>query len=439
MSQMPHDWAASGDQGHMSRRQTSTIPDRGAADPSAKRGPGTGSSDCSDAAAEDLIISMASGVQGISADVWDRLATGPDPAANPFLTHRFLGALERSGSAADRTGWVPRPVLLHQGARMIGAAPAYLKLHSWGEYVFDHSWADAWERAGGRYYPKLQCAVPFTPATGPRLLTAPDADRDQAAHMLIRGLEAVVDQNELSSAHATFLIDRDLQAFRDAGWLIRTGLQFHWHNDGYRDFDDFLDALSSRKRKAIRKERKAVADAGIRLEWLTGDRLQPEHWRTFYRFYRNTTDRKWGEAYLQEAFFADMGMALKDQVLLVAAFDRDDRMIAAALNLIGHNTLYGRNWGCDVDVPFLHFEACYYQAIAFAISRGLQVVEAGAQGHHKVQRGYRPTRTHSAHYIPHDGFRAAIADFLDDETAAMDAELTHMAAESPFRKDGKDG
>ena len=369
---------------------------------------------------------LAHGVAAIPADQWDACAG----TANPFIGHAFLAALEASGSVGGRSGWQPIPIIV-DGADGLpaGIAPAYAKSHSQGEYVFDHAWADAWERAGGAYYPKLQLAAPFSPVPGPRLLLRDAA----AAPALIAAVEAVTDQHNLSSAHATFVDPDQLPLFESAGWLVREGTQFHWRNQGYADFDAFLGALASRKRKAIRKERAAAVE-GLTIRHLTGAAIEPRHWDAFWTFYQDTGSRKWGTPYLTRSFFPLLGEALGDRVLLMLA-ERDGVPIAGALNLIGDDTLYGRYWGCSEDVPFLHFELCYYQAIDAAIARGLKTVEAGAQGEHKLARGYEPVPTWSAHYIPDAGFRGAIADFLVRERAGVEADQSYLSALTPFRRD----
>ena len=369
---------------------------------------------------------LAHGVAAIPADQWDACAG----TANPFIGHAFLAALEASGSVGGRSGWQPIPIIV-DGADGLpaGIAPAYAKSHSQGEYVFDHAWADAWERAGGAYYPKLQLAAPFSPVPGPRLLLRDAA----AAPALIAAVEAVTDQHNLSSAHATFVDPDQLPLFESAGWLVREGTQFHWRNQSYADFDAFLGALASRKRKAIRKERAAAVE-GLTIRHLTGAAIEPRHWDAFWTFYQDTGSRKWGTPYLTRSFFPLLGEALGDRVLLMLA-ERDGVPIAGALNLIGDDTLYGRYWGCSEDVPFLHFELCYYQAIDAAIARGLKTVEAGAQGEHKLARGYEPVPTWSAHYIPDAGFRGAIADFLVRERAGVEADQSYLSALTPFRRD----
>lgn len=370
---------------------------------------------------------IAEGVTSIPAVHWDACAGD----TNPFVSHAFLSALERSGSATAETGWQPLPIVIDGTCGTPAAiVPAYAKSHSQGEYVFDHAWADAWERAGGRYYPKLQAAVPFTPVPGPRLLL-----RDAAlAPGLIAGLEAITDQNRLSSAHVTFLEEAQLPLFDRAGWLIRSGTQFHWQNDGYAGFDDFLAALSSRKRKAIRKER-ARALEGLTIRHLTGAEITEGHWDAFWDFYQDTGSRKWGQPYLTRSFFSMLGEAMGDKVLLMLA-ERDGRPIAGALNLIGGDAIYGRYWGCVEEVPFLHFELCYYQAIDTAIARGLSRVEAGAQGEHKLARGYVPVTTWSAHYLPDPNFRRAVADYLERERAAVAHEQEFLEGLTPFRRSG---
>jgi hypothetical protein len=360
---------------------------------------------------------IADGVCAIPAEAWDDCA-GRD---NPFVSHAFLSILERSGSARARTGWQPIPIIVDGADGQPAAiAPAYAKSHSQGEYVFDHAWADAWERAGGQYYPKLQVAVPFTPAPGPRLLL-----RDPAqAPALIAAIEAVTDQHGLSSAHATFVCPDQLPAFEAAGWLIREGTQFHWQNQGYGAFDDFLGELASRKRKAIRKERSGAIE-GLTIRHVSGSDITEADWDAFWVFYQDTGARKWGQPYLTRQFFSLLGEAMPDQVLLIFA-ERDGRPIAGALNLIGTDTLYGRYWGCTEEVPFLHFELCYYQAIDAAIARGLKTVEAGAQGEHKLARGYVP--------VPNLGFRRAIADFLVRERESVESDQEFLGAMTPFKR-----
>ena len=378
-----------------------------------------------------VTLRVETDITAIAAADWD-ICAGPD---NPFVNHAFLAALEESGSANGKTGWLPQHLVMEsEEGRLIGVVPAYVKSHSYGEYVFDHGWAQAIERAGGRYYPKLQVSVPFTPATGPRLLVAPGADEDAVRRTLVAGLKAVAENRDLSSVHATFLESRDREAFEDAGWLIRLGCQYHWSNASYATFDDFLGALSSRKRKDIRKERQQIAASEIEMVTLTGGDLKPEHWDVFYRFYIDTSDRKWGSPYLTRDFFHRIGRTMADRIVLVLA-RYHGQWVAGALNLLGSDTLYGRNWGCGVDFKFLHFETCYYQAIDFAIANGLKRVEAGAQGEHKIQRGYLPVQMESAHWIAHSGLRDAIAHFLDRETVAMQEQIAMLSEHSPFRKE----
>ncbi|TXC72399.1 N-acetyltransferase [Sphingomonas ginsenosidivorax] len=372
-----------------------------------------------------LTARIAQGVTTIDAVDWDACAG----TSNPFVGHAFLAALEESVSVNGRSGWQALPIVI-DGAdgRPAAIAPAYAKSHSQGEYVFDQGWADAWERAGGQYYPKLQIAAPFSPVPGPRLLLR-DPD---LAPALIAALEAVTDQSGLSSAHATFIAPDEVPLFEAAGWLIRQGTQFHWRNDGYAGFDDFLGALSSRKRKAIRKERVAAVE-GLTIRHLTGAEITPAHWDAFWVFYQDTGARKWGQPYLTRRFFDLLGSAMADRILLIFA-ERDGVAVAGALNLIGDDTLYGRYWGATEEVPFLHFELCYYQAIDAAIARGLTTVEAGAQGEHKLARGYSPVATYSAHYIPDPGFRRAIADYLVREREAVAADRDCLQELTPFRR-----
>ncbi|WP_337846271.1 GNAT family N-acetyltransferase [Sphingomonas sp.] len=376
---------------------------------------------------EPISARIAEGVASIPATLWDACAG----SANPFLSHAFLAALEASGSVGPATGWQALPIVIEdENGTPAAIAPAYAKSHSQGEYVFDHAWADAYERAGGRYYPKIQVAAPFTPVPGPRLLL-----RDPAlAPTLIAGIEALTDNNRLSSAHATFVDEAQLPLFEQAGWLIRAGTQFHWHNRDYADFDAFLSDLSSRKRKAIRKERERAVE-GLTIRHLTGAEISEAHWDAFWVFYQDTGSRKWGRPYLTRSFFSLLGEAMGERVLLMLA-ERDGRPIAGALNLIGADTLYGRYWGCVEDVPYLHFELCYYQAIDAAIERGLARVEAGAQGEHKLARGYVPVTTWSAHYIPDPGFRRAIADYLAREREAVAQEQDYLGELAPFKRGG---
>jgi predicted N-acyltransferase len=379
-----------------------------------------------------LSVRLHRNIAEIPAAEWDACA-GAD---NPFVSHAFLSALEDSGSAVPECGWLPQHVALRDAAgRLLACAPAYVKSHSRGEYVFDHAWAAALERAGGVYYPKLQVCVPFSPVPGPRLLIRPDAGLPPAvlAEALVQACQAI----GASSVHVTFCTEQEWEALGKAGWLKRLGTQFHWFNQGYRSFEDFLGALASRKRKTLRRERREVAASGLVLRCLRGAEITPRHWAAFHRFYRNTTDRKWGRsAYLTPRFWPLLGERLGDAVVLMVA-ERDGEPVAGALNLLGRDALYGRNWGAIVDVPFLHFELCYYMAIDFAIAHGLARVEAGAQGEHKIQRGYLPVPTYSAHWIAHPGLRRAVAEFLEHERPAMRREMEMLSTLSPFRREGE--
>ena len=367
-----------------------------------------------------FVAKIASSIAGLNGRAWERLG-----ASDPFLSHAFLSLLEESGSVGPGTGWTPAPILVEdEGDRLVAAAPAYLKTHSQGEYVFDHGWADAWQRAGGEYYPKLQVAVPFTPVPGPRLL----GHRPQ---QLLAAIEAVTTQNEMSSAHLTFLNEADAAEAARRGWLIRHGLQYHWCNRGYADFDEFLGALASRKRKAIRKER-AAAVQDLDIAVLRGAEIGPADWDAMWGFYQDTGSRKWGRPYLTREFFDLVGERMGDSVLLFLAV-RDGRPIAGALNFVGSDTLYGRYWGCAEEVPFLHFELCYYQAVEWAIAHGLKSVQAGAQGEHKVARGYEPVITSSAHFLPNRGFRDAVAEFLVAEREGIAAEVEWLRRDLPYR------
>jgi predicted N-acyltransferase len=368
----------------------------------------------------EVIAKLASGVSGLNSHAWDRLS-GDDP----FVSHAFLSALEESGSVGKGTGWTPAAILVEdESSRLISAAPAYLKTHSQGEYVFDHGWADAFERAGGTYYPKLQIAVPFTPVPGPRLLGT------QPQHLLAAA-EAVVVQNEISSAHMTFIDEGGVAECERRNWLIRDGIQYHWRNRGYGSFEDFLAALTSRKRKAIRKERD-TARHGVEFRTLRGAEIGAADWDWMWRFYQDTGSRKWGRPYLTRKFFDLIGQSMGNKLLLFLAM-RDGEPVAGALNLIGQDTLYGRYWGTVDEVPFLHFELCYYQAIEWAIANGVTCVQAGAQGEHKLARGYEPVVTKSAHFIVDPGFRDAVEQFLVEERRAIGAELDWLRRALPYR------
>jgi len=373
----------------------------------------------------EYTIRSADAVADFPADQWDALTDG----ANPFVSHAFLSAMEDSGSVGGGSGWRSLPIIAEASdGTLAGALPAYVKQHSQGEYVFDYSWADAFHRAGGDYYPKIQIAAPFTPATGPRILTR----NPGLAVPLLQAAEEVCRGNGLSSIHATFIEDAQVDLFESAGWLIRHDIQFHWERRGYESFDDFLAALSSRKRKDIRKER-ARAQDGVEIRALTGDDIKPHHWDAFWHFYQDTGMRKWGTPYLTRDAFSLLGERMGDRIALVLAFV-DDEPVAGALNFIGAHTLFGRYWGAVVDKPFLHFELCYYQAIDLAIALGLERVEAGAQGGHKLARGYEPVRTTSAHYIAHPGFREAVGDFLERERKGIAQDQFWLGERLPFRK-----
>ncbi|MBP1179003.1 GNAT family N-acetyltransferase [Methylobacterium sp. PvR107] len=386
-----------------------------------------------------LTVRALPGLKDIGAAEWDACAFSPETLAagdethNPFVSHAFLSALEDSGCVSRRTGWLPLHVSVERDGARLGVVPCYLKTHSQGEYVFDHGWADAYERAGGEYYPKLQVSVPFTPVTGPRFLIAPGADPDVATAGLVAGLRALRAETKASSIHVTFMREAEWDRAGAAGFLQRTDQQFHWQNDGYASFDDFLAVLASRKRKTIRKERRDALAPGITVEHLTGADITEAHWDAFYAFYVDTGSRKWGRPYLNRRFFSLLSERMADRVLLVMA-KRAGAYIAGAINLIGNTALYGRNWGCSEDHPFLHFEVCYYQAIDFAIARGLKRVEAGAQGEHKLARGYRPVLMHSAHDIADPALRRAVADYLQRERAHVAEAVDVLDTLTPFRR-----
>jgi predicted N-acyltransferase len=384
---------------------------------------------------DDVIeITVHASILEIAAPDWDGCAN-PDGGArpvDPFTTHRFLAALESSGSVGPGTGWTPRHLVARAGGQIIAVMPLYAKGHSQGEYIFDHAWANAFERAGGRYYPKLQGAVPFTPATGRRLLTRPGFEAAGRA-ALVQGMVQLAAENRLSSAHITFCTEDEARAGTQMGLLHRVTQQFHWENRGYGDFDGFLAALSSRKRKTIRKERATAQDFGGSIRALTGDQIEPRHWDAFWQFYQDTGSRKWGTPYLTRAFFDAAQATLRNDIVLVLA-ERGGRPVAGALNFFGRDTLYGRYWGCTEDHPCLHFELCYYRAIDFAIAHGMERVEAGAQGEHKLARGYLPTPVHSLHWIADQGFRDAVARYLEAERNAIDEEIEVLTDYGPFRK-----
>lgn len=374
-------------------------------------------------------ITIASSMIEIEAEAWNACANPSGSAYNPFISHEFLAALEKSDSATRKTGWAARHLVLQSDEdRVVGVAPAYLKSHSYGEYVFDHAWADAFERAGGRYYPKLQVSVPFTPVTGPRLL----APAREHRALLLNGLRQLAKETNASSVHITFMPEEDWRELGTAPWLRRTDTQFHWFNKGYGTFDDFLSDLSSRKRKNIRKERESMGAVGIEFDQLTGRAITEAHWDAFFAFYMDTGSRKWGSPYLTRRFFSLVGQSMAENVLLILA-RRGRKVIAGALNFIGSDALYGRNWGAIEHHPNLHFEACYYQAIDFAIARKLARVEAGAQGPHKLARGYVPKSTLSLHYLAHPGLARAVADYLEHERRAVAADQSALAEHAPFR------
>ena len=375
-------------------------------------------------------LQVNDGIASIGRDAWDACAA---PTGDPFVSYDFLHACEASGSAVPSQGWAARHLSLHdEDGAVIGVMPLYLKGHSQGEYVFDHSWADAYQRAGGRYYPKLLGAVPFTPATGPRFLNASNTDAATVREALLQGALTLVERLGVSSLHVNFPTEAEWRAMTEAGLLPRRDIQFIWRNEGYQTFDDFLAALSSNRRKTIRRERRE-AQAGLDIRVLTGADITEAHWDAFFAFYMDTGDRKWGRPYLTRDFFTRVGASMADRIALVMAF-RDETPIAGALNFVGRDALYGRQWGALEEVPFLHFELCYYQAIDFAIARGLSRVEAGAQGEHKIARGYLPSPVYSAHWIADPALRDPVARYLDNERPAVEAEMDAMTADlSPYR------
>jgi hypothetical protein len=399
--------------------------------------------------ASDITLEAVSSVKQIAAADWDACATSllapgqscssgngaddaPLSAYNPFVSHAFFAALESSQSACAQTGWGPRHLVARQHGAVVGLVPCYLKSHSQGEYVFDRGWADAYHRAGGRYYPKLQVSVPFTPATGPRLLIRPGTDLAQVADTLASGLIALCGACKASSVHVTFARESEWKLLAQHGFLQRTDQQFHWRNPGYATFDDFLATLASRHRKAIRRERRDAV-ANVSIELLRGHDITEEAWDAFFAFYMETGSRKWGRPYLTREFYTEIGRSMSDQVLLVMA-KRNGRYVAGAINFIGGDTLFGRHWGAIEHHPFLHFEVCYYQAIEFAIAHGLKTVEAGAQGEHKIARGYLPQTTYSAHFIADPALRRAVADYLKQERAYVAMAAQELTEAGPFRK-----
>ena len=384
-------------------------------------------------ATSDISLEAVSSIGQISAEEWDSCANPAGQPYNPFVSHAFFSALENSGSAVARTGWAARHLIARENGAIAGLVPCYLKNHSQGEYVFDRGWADAYERAGGRYYPKLQASVPFTPATGARLLVRPDLDRERIRSSLAAGLIGLCQATEASSVHVTFAREDEWKFLGAQGFLLRNDQQFHWHNQAYGSFEDFLGGLNSRHRKAIRRERREALSNGISVHHLTGKEITEEAWDAFFEFYMETGSRKWGRPYLNRAFYSEIDRTMANDVLLVMA-KRNNQWIAGAINFIGSETLFGRHWGAVEHHPFLHFEICYYQAIDFAIQRGLRIVEAGAQGEHKLARGYLPQITYSAHYIVDPGLRHAIADYLKRERAYVAEAGRELTDAGPFRK-----
>lgn len=379
---------------------------------------------------DSVVARIHQSISDIAAADWDACAG----AGNPFLMHAFLKSLEDSGSVSRKRGWGPVHLTVEDDAgRVVGCAPLYLKSHSRGEFIFDYGWADAYDRAGGRYYPKLLCAVPFTPATGPRLLARPGPDRDEVIGQVVYALIGTAQQLEIATVNVNFPTETEWHRMAEAGFLQRTDKQFHWYNRGYGSFDDFLDELSSRKRKTIRKERRAAIESDIDIEILSGSDLREEHWDAFYAFYMDTGGRKWGTPYLNREFFSLISERMPEHIVLMMC-RRAGRYIAGALNFVGDEALYGRYWGCVEDHRFLHFETCYYQAIDYAIAHGLDRVEAGAQGPHKIARGYLPTLIYSAHYIRDAGFRRAVADYLEHERREVEHDAEYLAERAPFRR-----
>jgi uncharacterized protein len=383
-------------------------------------------------AASELTGTIASTTAEVPAAVWNALVPGTDGRPdNPFLDHAFFLACEESGSATRRTGWQPQHLLLSQGGEPVGLMPLFLKSHSQGEYVFDHGWANAYERAGNSYYPKLLSAIPFTPVTAPKLWV-PSGDRE-LKRALLHAAETLAQKIDASSVHATFVPEDEEQLAGRSGWLLRHDTQFHWHNDGFASFDGFLETMSSRHRKSVRRERRDALANGLEVRWLTGADLTERAWDAFFAFYMDTGSRKWGRPYLNRKFFSLLGQAMADRIVLMIAYDGDEP-VAGTLNLIGKDTLYGRYWGATRNVPFLHFELCYYQAVDFAIAHGLRTVEAGAQGEHKLARGYAPATTRSVHWIGHAGLRHAVANFVEDERRSVTRDQEILGGLTPFRK-----
>ena len=376
-----------------------------------------------------LTAEIVDATSKIDAVAWNRLVAATDPHGNPFLDHAFFLALEESGCATRRTGWTPRHVVLRRGTDVVGLLPMFEKTHSQGEYVFDHGWANAFEQAGGRYYPKLQCSVPFTPVTAPKLLTNGEDGIDTA---LLAAARDYAQERQISSVHATFVPEAEARLAEADGWLARTDTQYHWHNQGFPSFDAYLETMSSRHRKVTRRERRDAVES-LEIKWLSGSDLTEGVWDSFFEFYQDTGSRKWGRPYLNRRFFSLLSAAMADRIVLMFAYD-GRTAVAGTLNMLGKDTLYGRYWGAVREVPFLHFELCYYQAIDYAIEHRLAVVEAGAQGEHKLARGYVPTTTNSVHWIDHAGLREAVAGFLRHERAAVVREQIALGELTPFKQ-----
>ncbi|MEM7619134.1 MAG: GNAT family N-acetyltransferase [Pseudomonadota bacterium] len=388
-------------------------------------------------------VRSVSSIAELSAKSWNACANPNPKTYNPFVSYHFLNALEKSKSVCKKTGWMPCHLALsaedtamqnseeNNQDTILGVMPCYIKSHSYGEYIFDHAWAELYMRLHKQYYPKLQCAIPFTPATGPRLLTPANPNQKKHQKSLAAAAIQLVEKLDISSFHCTFLNEQEHTIMSEMGFLTRHSQQFHWHNNAYKTFDEFLATLSSRKRKTIRKERREAQNNNITIKWLTGSDLQENHWDHFYEFYLDTSSRKWGQAYLTREFFSHINETMRDQILLILCH-RGDKIIAGALNFIGGDTLYGRNWGAIEDHKFLHFEACYYQAIDFAIQNGLSRVEAGAQGAHKLARGYVPTLTYSTHYITNPELRHVIARYLEHEKDHIAFENNILSTHTPY-------
>ncbi len=375
---------------------------------------------------------LVSSLADVNRNEWDSLNT----SNHPFTSYDFLNSLEMSESVTAKTGWNPQHIIIKNNTgNIIGASPNYLKMHSYGEYIFDHAWANAFENAGGQYYPKLLSAIPFTPATGPRVLIDPkNPDSDEIFELIINMFEIIVQNNDLSSAHINFITDNLNKKLKNEKWIKRKGIQFHWYNKDYNSFEDFLSKLKSSKRKAIRKERRTILNSNLVIQKVTGNELNSEMWDSFYNFYLNTINKKWGGAYLTKSFFYLINKTMKNKILLIIA-RQNNKIVAGALNFIGSDTLYGRNWGSVVDIPFLHFELCYYQAIEYAIDNNIKTVEAGAQGHHKIQRGYVAASTYSSHLIQNESFSKAVRNFVQIEEKEIDRQLELINKQgSPYSK-----